>query len=96
MAATISSPMTKFSSGRVFAGANAYNLVGVPMPYASGETPEVGDRISDQEGRVGTVTHINPGPRNPTELTIRWDDGTVGIRYPNLGDFTLISRAPKS
>ena len=65
------------------------------MPYASGEEPEVGDRVSDQEGRVGTVTHISVGPTTPTELTIRWDDGIVGIRYPNPSDFTLISRAPE-
>lgn len=88
--------MTKFSSGRVFAVQRRITSVGVPMPYASGETPKVGDRISDQQDRVGTVTHINPGPRNPTELTIRWDDGIVGIRYPNPGDFTLISGAPES
>jgi len=63
------------------------------MPYASGEIPEVGDRISDETGRVGTVTRIIVGPRSPTELTIRWDDGVVGIRYPVAEDFTLSSRA---
>jgi hypothetical protein len=66
------------------------------MPYASGEIPKVGDRISDETGRVGTVKHISVGPRSPTELTIRWDDGIVGIRYPNPSDFTLISRTPET
>jgi len=65
------------------------------MPYAGGEIPEIGDRISDKRGRLGTVTHISFGPRTPAELTIRWDDGIVGIRYPVAEDFTLISRAPK-
>ena len=69
---------------------------GVRMPYANGGDPMVGDRLSDKRGRVGTVTHITFGPRNPTELAIRWDDGIVGIRYPDPGDFTLISRAPES
>jgi hypothetical protein len=65
------------------------------MPYRRGETPETGDRIMDKRGKVGTVTHIKFGPRNPTELTITWDDGILGIRYPNPADFIMISRAPE-
>lgn len=65
------------------------------MPYASGEIPEIGDRISDKTDRIGTVTHITLGQGSPIELTIRWDDGVVGIRYPVAEDFTLISRAPE-
>jgi hypothetical protein len=70
-------------------------LTGVAMPYASGEIPEIGDRISDKRGRLGTVTHISIGLGSPTELTIRWADGIVGIRYPVSEDFTLIFRASK-
>jgi len=65
------------------------------MPYASGEIPEVGDRVSDKRGRVGAVTRITLNLRNLPELTIRWNDGIVGILYPVAGDFTLFSRAPR-
>jgi hypothetical protein len=63
------------------------------MLYASGEPPMIGDRISDTRGSIGTVTHITFGVGCPTELTIRWDDGIVGISYLRIEDFTLISRA---
>ena len=66
------------------------------MPYASGETPETGDQISDKRGRVGAVTRITINLRKVSELTIRWNDGIVGILYPVAEDFTLISRAVKS
>ena len=66
------------------------------MPYASGETPEMGDQISDKRGRVGAVTRITINLRKVSELTIRWNDGIVGILYPVAEEFTLISRAVKS
>jgi len=66
------------------------------MPYAGGETPEMGDQISDKRGRVGAVTRITINLRKVSELTIRWNDGIVGILYPVAEDFTLISRAVKS
>ncbi|MGH2508923.1 MAG: hypothetical protein ACRDHZ_16190 [Ktedonobacteraceae bacterium] len=69
---------------------------GITMPYTSGEIPEVGDRISDKSGRVDTVKRVNVGPRSPTELTVSWDDGIAGIRYPVAEDFTLISRVPET
>lgn len=64
--------------------------------YASGETPKVGDRISDKKGRVGAVTRVTINLRERPELTIRWSDGIVGILYPVAVDFTLISRVMKS
>ena len=66
------------------------------MLYGSGKPPMIGDRISDSKGGVGTVTHITFDVRSPAELTIRWDDGIVGIRYIKIEDFTLISRAKPS
>jgi hypothetical protein len=66
------------------------------MLYASGEAPMIGDRISDTRGSVGTVTHIIFDVKGPGELTIRWDDGIVGIRYLKTEAFTLISRARPS
>jgi len=59
------------------------------MPYASGETPKAGDRISDKRGRVGTVT----GVHEFGIFTIKWDDGVAGINYTVADRFTLISRA---
>lgn len=60
--------------------------------YAGGETLMIGDRISDERGRVGTV--IAASDRGI--FTIRWDDGSVGINYTVIEKFTLISRAVKS
>jgi hypothetical protein len=59
------------------------------MPYASGEIPEIGDRISDKRGRVGAVT----GVHNFGIFTVRWDDGDTAINYTVADRFTLISRA---
>ena len=64
--------------------------------YSSGETPKVGDCISDKRGRVGAVTRVTINLRKLPELTIRWSDGIVGILYPVAEDFALISRAVKN
>lgn len=60
--------------------------------YASGETPKVGDRISDKRGRVGTVTAASDGG----VFTVTWDDRGTGISYTMIEKFTLISRAMKT
>lgn len=60
--------------------------------YSSGETPKVGDRISDKRGRVGTVTAVSDGGI----FTVKWDDGDAEINYTLPGRFMLISRAVKS
>ncbi len=65
------------------------------MPYATGETPEVGDRISNSERRIGTVTHVSTDLGENPELIIKWDDGVVAIRYKRPEDLTLIRRAPE-
>jgi hypothetical protein len=62
------------------------------MPYLSGETPALGDQISDSSRRVGTVTHILYYGEIP-ELVVKWNDGTIGIRYRVHDDFVLIERA---
>ena len=62
------------------------------MPYNTGETPEVGDRIFDLEGRLGAVTHVIMWGSGRTELVIKWDDGTTGIRYLTHEDFELVRR----
>jgi hypothetical protein len=59
------------------------------VPYAKGETPQVGDRITDKKGRLAIVTEVQRGPG----IVIRWDEGVVGFEYPSADEFTLLSRA---
>lgn len=56
----------------------------------------VGDRISDKDRRAGTVTHLIGHTSNQViELVVKWDDGTVGIRYCCHEDFSLLARKHK-
>ena len=57
------------------------------MSYANGETMKAGDCISDNRGRVGTVT----GVHDYGIFTVKWDDGGVGINYTAADGFTLVS-----
>jgi hypothetical protein len=59
------------------------------MIYASGETPMIGDRIKDKQGKQATVIDIE-GSR----IMIRWDEGVVDMEYAS-DEFTLIARATK-
>lgn len=65
------------------------------IAYASGEMAVSGDRIKDKKGASGTVIQPRPDPKNPDfgELTIKWDEGAVEMRYPRAKDFILVSRA---
>jgi hypothetical protein len=60
--------------------------------YSHGETPNVGDRVSDRRGRIGTVTAASNGG----VFTVTWDDGAIGINYALVEKFTLVSRAVKN
>jgi hypothetical protein len=62
------------------------------MPYCTGQTPLVGDAVSDEDRRVGTVTHIIHYGGGPAELVIEWEDGTVGIRYCDHEALMLVQR----
>ena len=62
------------------------------MLYIDGEVPEAGDHVVDQKGRFGVVTHIIQFGSSQSEFVIKWDDGTIGIRYKTLQDFELIRR----
>jgi hypothetical protein len=64
----------------------------ISMPYATGEHPEVGDRVYDRHHRFGTVTHIMRWGGGSWELVIKWEDGTLGIRNTSHEEFVLVSR----
>ena len=62
------------------------------MPYVTGEHPEVGDRVCDRRRRYGTVTHVIMWGSERSELVIKWEDRTIGIRYTIHEDFELLGR----
>jgi hypothetical protein len=62
------------------------------MPYIDGEVPEAGDRVVEERGRCGVVTHIILFGSSQSEFVIKWDDGTIGIRYKTPEEFELIRR----
>ena len=67
------------------------------MRYGTGETPIAGDRIKDNTGGFGTVTAVLRGTRNnpePSQISIKWDEGIVEIDYDIAGRFALVSRKP--
>ena len=47
------------------------------MPYANGENPKVGDGISDDKGRLGSVATVYESE----VFTARWDECVVDINY---------------
>lgn len=66
------------------------------MPYASGETPMVGDDVQDKWGKQGTVTHVDLDPGNTpgnAQVSLEWDDGSVGVSISLAVQYTLVSRA---
>ena len=62
------------------------------MPHSTGESPTVGDVVSDRDRRVGKVTHIIHYGGGPAELVIEWKGGTRGIRYCNHKALMLVER----
>lgn len=65
------------------------------MPYKTGETPMIGDKIKDRFDRKATVAEVQQGLGQMTDdkLTVRWDEGVVTIADYPASDFLLISRA---
>jgi quercetin dioxygenase-like cupin family protein len=69
-------------------------LTEVIMPYASGETPQVGDYVHnkfEQPGTVIVVANVSGGEH----VSVRWDDGGPDIPLTPAVEFTLISSATK-
>jgi hypothetical protein len=53
------------------------------MPYATGETPKVGDYVKNQWEQPGTVTRVHAAQDEQERICIMWNDGA---------EYTLISR----
>jgi len=65
------------------------------MPYASGETPIVGDRVKTSAGRTGVVTWVQlnyPSTPGHDAVSIKWDDGGTGIGVAMADEFILVRR----
>ena len=71
---------------------SASESIKLGMPYVTGEHPEVGDRVCDRRRRYGTVTHVIMWGSERSELVIKWEDRTIGIRYTIHEDFELLGR----
>jgi hypothetical protein len=61
------------------------------MPYASGETPVIGDYVKNKWEQPGTVTRVHEARDGREDISVRWDDGGTDALAP-ANEFTLISR----
>jgi len=62
------------------------------MPYASGETPAVGDYVKNKWEQPGTVLEVQLTPEGKTLISVRWDDGGSDLPLTVATEFTLISK----
>jgi hypothetical protein len=65
------------------------------MAYESGETPKVGDHVRQAGGRTGTVTDVQLEQghlRGEDQISVKWDDGGVGVGMALAREFTLMPR----
>jgi hypothetical protein len=68
------------------------------MSYATGETPEVGDHVVSRQGRPGVITWVQldyPSTPGHDAVSIKWDDGGVGIGIAMADEFRFVRRADK-
>lgn len=63
-----------------------------PVPYASGETPVVGDYVKNEWEQPGTVTRLHLAKDGHEQISVRWDDGGTELLLAPAKEFTLISR----
>jgi hypothetical protein len=60
------------------------------MPYASGESPKVGDYVKNKYEQPGTVTAVHVTPEGQELIDIRWDERAVDARSIDAGEFTRL------
>jgi hypothetical protein len=65
------------------------------MPYASGESPEMGDYVKNKWEQPGTVTSVHAPFDGHEHVNIKWDDGGVELTSAPATEFTLLSRTIK-
>jgi hypothetical protein len=69
------------------------------IPYADGNFPAVGDCvIYVRASKLGVVTHLDLNPGNTPDhdqVSVEWDDGSVGASVSLAKEYTLVSRANK-
>jgi len=63
------------------------------MPYTSGETPEVGDYVTNKYEQPGTVIAVETLQPGQEQVSIRWDDGGVDLPLTDAAEFALVSRS---
>jgi uncharacterized protein (TIGR00369 family) len=63
------------------------------MPYASGETPEVGDHVKNKWEQPGTVIAVYAAQEGDEQVSIRWDDGGDDLPLASPAEFALLSRS---
>ena len=64
------------------------------MPYATGESPLVGDYVKNRFEQPGTVVEVKLTPMSAEKdmVSIRWDDGGPESPLTPATEFTLICR----
>ena len=67
------------------------------MYYANKEIPAMGDHVRNvRTGKLGTVYHVDLGPGNTpghAQVSVNWDDGSVGVGMALAEEYELIARA---
>lgn len=69
------------------------------MPYASGETPEIGDHVIYRNGKTGKITaaNLNQGHlRGEDSVRVQFDDGSIGIGNALASEFQFVSKPASS
>jgi hypothetical protein len=62
------------------------------MPYATGETPEVGDYVKNQWEQPGRVTRVHFAQDQEDLICIRWDDEGLKLLFSPASEYTLVFR----
>jgi len=71
-------------------------LRGATLPYASGETPAIGDYVADEWEQQGTVIRVSSTPIVGDSVIVRWHDGERDLPLTPAKQFILISRKPRA
>jgi hypothetical protein len=67
----------------------------VIVPYATGETPVLGDYVKNKFEQPGTVVEISTPPMSvggEELVSVKWDDGGRDLSLTPAAEFLLISR----